>query len=44
MNHMAVGQGHGEDIVNMSREALEARLVAHEAMDVDEEERTLSLS
>lgn len=41
---MAVGQGHGEDIVNMSREALEARLVAHEAMDVDEEERTLSLS
>lgn len=36
VNHMALSQGHREDIVNMSREALEARLVAHEAMDVDE--------
>lgn len=44
MNHMALGQGQGEDIVNMSWEALEARLVAHEAMNVDEQERTLPLS
>lgn len=44
MNYVALGQGQGEDIVNMSREALEARLVAHEAMDIDEQERTLPLS
>lgn len=44
MHHMALSQGSLEDIVNMSREALEARLIPHEAMDVDEQERTLSLS
>lgn len=44
MHHMTLSQGHRENIVNMSREALEARLIAHEAMNIDEQERTLSLS
>lgn len=38
VDDMGVGQGYGEEIVEMGGEGLEAGLIAHEAMDVDEQE------
>ena len=35
---MCVGQGDGEEIVDVGGKRLEARLVSHEAMDVDEQQ------
>lgn len=36
MHKMALCQTHGQEIVKMSREALEGRLITHEAMNKDE--------
>lgn len=38
MHSMRLCEGNGEKIVNMCWEALETGLVAHEAMDVDEQQ------
>lgn len=38
MDYVSVCQGHSDEIVDMCREALEAGLISHEAMDVDKEE------
>ena len=38
VDYVSVCQGHSDEIVDMCREALEAGLVSHEAMDVDKEE------
>lgn len=38
MDHMSLSQRHGNQIVDVCGEALEASLVAHESMDVDEQQ------
>ena len=38
MDHMSVCEGDREEIVDMGWEALEARLVAHEPMDINEQQ------
>jgi len=37
MDNVGFGKGEGDEIVDVGREASEAGLVAHEAMDVHEE-------
>jgi hypothetical protein len=44
MDHMSLGEGDGEEIVDMGGEALEAGFIAHEAMDVDEQQRPAAIS
>lgn len=43
MHHVGIGHGDGEKIMHMRRKTLEARLIAHEAMDEDKEEGSSSI-
>ena len=43
MHIMRLRQFHSHNIVYMSREALEASLISHEAMNVDQQQRCLAI-
>jgi len=43
MHIMRLRQYHRHNVVYMSREALEASLISHEAMDVDQQQRSLAI-
>lgn len=38
MYHVRLGEGHREEIVDVDREALEAGLLPHKPVDVDEKQ------
>lgn len=44
MHNMSIGQRHRDQIVDMSGEAPETALVAHEAMNIDEEQCSSAIS